>query len=72
MAALEDQARFLVAKYGTAAGPTGIPAQTSATMPPVAIAMIAVGLLLFAVILYALLRDWQVQQQEKYSMNQQE
>jgi len=57
----EDQARFLTAKYGTAAGPTGLPHPASFSFDLAAL-MIILGLLLFAAIVFVLVRDWQSHQ----------
>ena len=64
MGALEDQARFLTAKYGTAAGPVGLP-RTAATTPDLAILMIVLGLLIFGAILFMLMRDMQASAQSR-------
>lgn len=58
MGALEEQARFLTAKYGTAAGPTGLPAVTSVT-PSLPALMVGLGLLIFIAVLIVLVRDMQ-------------
>ncbi len=63
MGALEEQARFLTAKYGTAAGPVGLPREATASTFDPATLMVIVGLLLFAVILFILVRDWQLQRE---------
>lgn len=63
MGALEEQARFLTAKYGTAAGPVGLPRGASGVAFDPATLMVIVGLLLLAVMLFVLVRDWQAQQQ---------
>jgi hypothetical protein len=60
MAALEEQARFFVAKYGTAAGPTG--GATWAKIGPYVIPLeavfIVIGFLLLGVLLFTILRDY--------------
>jgi hypothetical protein len=62
----EEQARFLVAKYGTASGPVGLPR----TWPIVSggadasLLMVLIGLLIFLVVLALLFREWQ--RGEKY------
>jgi hypothetical protein len=60
MGALEEQARFLTAKYGTAAGPTGLP-HVAPAAPNLALIMIVLGLLIFVAILAVLFRDLQSQ-----------
>ena len=55
----EDQARFLTAKYGTAAGPTGV-AHASNVQFGIAAVMVILGLLIFAAVLFMLVRDWQL------------
>jgi hypothetical protein len=59
MGVMEEQARFLVAKYGTARGATGGPSWTPAqpfTLTPESI-MVLVGLTLLAIILVLIIRD---------------
>jgi hypothetical protein len=66
MGALEEQAQFLVTKYGTAAGPVGVPAQLPVTTD-LATLMVLVGLLIFAALLYVLARDYQATRAYRYS-----
>lgn len=51
----------MTAKYGTAAGPTGLPHTTPFTFD-IASIMVLLGLVLFVVILLVLIRDWQTMQ----------
>jgi hypothetical protein len=62
MGALEEQARFLTAKYGTAAGPTGLP-RTTASVPDIALLMVILGLVIFGLLVYALAKDYYHMQQ---------
>lgn len=69
MGVMEEQARFLVAKYGTAAGPTGLPLerfnpQAGAALD-VASLMILLGFLLLVAILFVIVRDFQVARQSR-------
>ena len=57
MGILEDQARFLVAKYGTALGPTSISRSPTTVTPDIAGIMIVLGLLLLAAIIFVLVRE---------------
>ncbi len=62
MGVLEEQARFVTAKYGTAAGPTGLtPAQSAASID-IATLMIILGILIFIAIFFLLARDFAAQQ----------
>lgn len=67
MGLLEEEARFLVAKYGTAAGPTGLPRTWPST--PVGLdlplLMVLLGLIIFIIVLALLFRDWQRSEQER-------
>lgn len=59
MGAAEEQARFLVAKYGTARGAAGGPSWAPAqpfTLTPESI-MVLIGLALLAIILVLIIRD---------------
>ena len=64
MGALEEQARFLTAKYGTAAGPVGLPREAASTGDIAAI-MIILGLVILAGILFMLLRDYTALQEAR-------
>jgi len=62
MGVIEEEARFLVAKYGTAAGPTGLPLERfnpagTTLVLDLAGVMILLGFLLFFTILFVLVRD---------------
>lgn len=62
MGILEEEARFLTAKYGTAAGPTGLPQEslnaiTSAPGLDIATLMVLLGFLVFFALLFVIVRD---------------
>jgi hypothetical protein len=61
MGVLEDQARFLTAKYGTAAGPVGITHAPPVTTD-IAVLMVVLGILIFAAVLFSLVRNYQLEQ----------
>lgn len=61
MGVIEEEARFLVAKYGTAAGPTGLPLERftpgTAGAFDLASLMIILGFLVFFALLFVIVRD---------------
>lgn len=60
MAFLEDQAQFLVAKYGTPLGPTGLPhapiTYAAPGLDPAGV-LVILGLLILAFVLTTIVRD---------------
>ena len=62
MGLIEEEARFLTAKYGTAAGPTGLPLEnvrhiTAAPTLDVASLMVLLGFLVFFALVFVIVRD---------------
>jgi hypothetical protein len=59
MGALEEQARFLVAKYGTTRGPVGseLWSPTTQTVLSVDVIFVIIGLILFGVLFFVIVRD---------------
>jgi hypothetical protein len=69
MGVYEEQARFLVAKYGTATGPVGSEgwsATTSVVWTPQAL-MVLLGLVLLALLVFVFVRDLLRAREEEYS-----
>ncbi len=62
MGVFEEQARFLTTKYGTAAGPVGLPHGSLSAGGDLATVMVVLGLVLFASIIFVLFRDYDTMQ----------